>query len=70
MTTNTLQISTDYQLKNANANIYNTTGQLVAKQKINGTGLIQITLPSLAKGLYYLQVSNNGIIEKRKFVLN
>ena len=70
ITTNTLQISTDYQLKNANANIYNTTGQLVAKQKINGTGLIQITLPSLAKGLYYLQVSNNGIIEKRKFVLN
>ncbi len=70
ITANTLQISTDYQLKNANANIYNTTGQLIAKLKINGTGLIQIILPSMAKGLYYLQVGNNGIIEKRKFILN
>ncbi|MCC6693963.1 MAG: T9SS type A sorting domain-containing protein [Chitinophagaceae bacterium] len=70
VTGNTLHISTDYQLKNARLTVLNALGQMVAQQNISGTGLIPLTLSPISRGLYFIEVKNKEIDEKRKFLIN
>jgi len=43
---------------------------MVAQQNISGTGLIPLTLSPISRGLYFIEVKNKEIDEKRKFLIN
>ncbi len=65
---NNLQIQTTGVLKNAGLQIFNSNGQQVLNNRINGTGNIVIPVAALAPGIYTLSIIEKEQIRHLKFL--
>lgn len=65
-----LQINTNFQSNNNTVEIFNQTGQIVARENINASNS-SIDISNLAAGIYIISlVDNNGNSKRKKLIIN
>jgi hypothetical protein len=66
--TNNVTLTINGNKKPLNVDLVNASGQQIKRFNMNGESL-QMNLPKLASGMYYLKISGEGFTETRKLII-
>lgn len=65
-----LEIPAEFSASSTTISIYNALGVLVKQETVNAAGVHQISVEDLAKGAYFIQVSNNTLTAKQTLIVH
>ena len=67
---NILYIKSTVALRNTSIQIYDASGKLIQSMALTGTGVLQVPVNNLAKGIYYADIIGDSFKQNIRFVKN
>ncbi len=67
---NTLNIKSTIGLRNTTIRIFDASGKMIQSMALTGTGILQVPVPNLARGIYYAEITGDSFKQHIRFVKN